>query len=59
MIIKDHFQKKGSALGLVLKQRFVASRKWAIESVIICQGDLTKLDDSQAGLQFVVNHEYE
>ena len=33
MIIKNHFHKKGFALGLVLKQRLVASRKWPIECV--------------------------
>ena len=30
MIIKNHFHKKGFALGLVLKQRLEASRKWPI-----------------------------
>ena len=30
MIIKNHFHKKGFALGLVLKQRLAASRKWPI-----------------------------
>ena len=30
MIIKSHFHKKGFALGLVLKQRLAASRKWPI-----------------------------
>ena len=30
MIIKKHFHKKGFALGLVLKQRLAASRKWPI-----------------------------
>ena len=30
MIIKNHFRKKGFALGLVLKQRLAASRKWSI-----------------------------
>ena len=30
MIIKNHFHKKGFALGLVLKQRPAASRKWPI-----------------------------
>ena len=29
MIIKNHFHKKGFALGLVLKQRLAASRKWS------------------------------
>ena len=28
MIIKNHFHKKGFALGLVVKQRLAASRKW-------------------------------
>ena len=31
MIIKNHFHKKGFALGLVLKQRLAASRKWPID----------------------------
>ena len=30
MIIETHFHKKGFALGLVLKQRLAASRKWPI-----------------------------
>ena len=30
MIIKNHFHKKGFALGLVLKQRLAASWKWPI-----------------------------
>ena len=30
LIIKNHFHKKGFALGLVLKQRLAASRKWPI-----------------------------
>ena len=30
MIIKNHFHKKGFALGLVLRQRLAASRKWPI-----------------------------
>ena len=30
MIIKTHFHKKGFALGLLLKQRLAASRKWPI-----------------------------
>ena len=30
MIIKNYFYKKGFALGLLLKQRLVASRKWPI-----------------------------
>ena len=30
MIIKNHFHNKGFALGLVLKQRLAASRKWPI-----------------------------
>ena len=30
MIIKNHFHKKGFALGLVLKQRLAVSRKWPI-----------------------------
>ena len=30
MIIKNHFRKKDFALGLVLKQRLAASRKWPI-----------------------------
>ena len=30
MIIKTRFHKKGFALGLVLKQRLAASRKWPI-----------------------------
>ena len=34
MIIKNHFHKKGFALGLVLKQRLAASRKWPIASRI-------------------------
>ena len=28
MIIKNYFHKKGFALGLILKQRLAASRKW-------------------------------
>ena len=28
MIIKNNFHKKGFAIGLVLKQRLAASRKW-------------------------------
>ena len=35
MIIKNHFHKKGFALGLVLNQRLPASRKWPIVQVII------------------------
>ena len=31
MIIKSHLHKKGFTLGLVLKQRFAASRKWPID----------------------------
>ena len=30
MIIKNHFHKKGFVLGLVLKQRLGASRKWPV-----------------------------
>ena len=30
MVVKNHFNKKGFALGLVLKQRPVAFRKWPI-----------------------------
>ena len=30
MIIKNHFHKRGFALGLVSKLRLVASRKWPI-----------------------------
>ena len=30
IIKKKHFHKKGFALGLVLKQRLAASRKWPI-----------------------------
>ena len=37
MIIKNHFHKKGFALGLVLKQRLTASRKWPIELIRILQ----------------------
>ena len=32
-IIKNHFHKKGFALGLVLKQRLAASRKWPIIAI--------------------------
>ena len=35
MIIKNHFHKKGFALGLVLKQRLAASRKWPIATSIL------------------------
>ena len=34
MMIKNHFHKEGFALGLVLKQRLVASPKWTIEALI-------------------------
>ena len=34
MIIRKHFHKKGFALGLVLKQRLVASQKWSISHVL-------------------------
>ena len=34
MIIKNHFHKKGFALGFILKQRLVASRKWPINCFI-------------------------
>ena len=33
MIIKNHSHKKGFALGLVLKQRLAASRKWPIHDI--------------------------
>ena len=36
MIIKNYFHKKGFALGLVLKQRLAASRKWPIRTVPKC-----------------------
>ena len=35
MIIKNHFHKKGFALGLILKQRLAASWKWPI-CIILC-----------------------
>ena len=35
MIIKNHFHKKGFALGLVLKQRLAASRKWPIPHLFL------------------------
>ena len=37
MIIKNHFHNKGFALGLVLKQRLAASRKWPI---VLCYVEL-------------------
>ena len=46
MIIKNHFHKKGFALGLVLKQRLVASRKWPIQFFILYSRLLFKLLDS-------------
>ena len=39
MIIKNHFHKKGFALGLVLKQRLAASRKWPIVSGLVYQSN--------------------
>ena len=39
MIIKNHFHKKGFALGLVLKQRLAASRKWPIIRTAFCSPD--------------------
>ena len=35
MIIKNQFHKIGFALGLVLKQRLAASRKWPIDSPLL------------------------
>ena len=35
MIIKNNLHKKGFALGLVLKQRLAASRKWPIQSDLL------------------------
>ena len=35
MKIKNHLYKKGFALGLVLKQRLAASRKWPMQSVLL------------------------
>ena len=35
MIVKNHFHKKGFALGLVLKQRLPVSRKWPITVQVV------------------------
>ena len=53
-IIKNRFRKKGFAFGLVLKQRFAASRKWSIQSIKIMQLE-AKNNIVFSELQFLVH----
>ena len=50
MIIKNHFHKKGFALGLVFKQRFGASRKWPIAFSFVLFLSSSKTSRNRAAL---------
>ena len=49
MIIKNHFHKKGFALGLILKQRLAASRKWPVEIIFSLKISDQKTDTTVNG----------